>query len=171
MSLLIYHLSDTSAMINVPPPALSQDDRRIIFNTLDVSLNRMILKSLLHGLYTGIVAVTVWTIFTSTKRLHGTFLRTIIIMLYVLATISFVIDWVFERRVFITYGDIYYSMFSALTDNEPWLARAWYLIGSITGGISTLLVDAIIIWRCWVLWDCQWRIVSLPIICAIATTS
>ncbi len=35
--------------MNVPPPDLSQDDRTIIVDTLDLNLNCIILKSLLHG--------------------------------------------------------------------------------------------------------------------------
>ncbi|PBK61730.1 hypothetical protein ARMSODRAFT_1025456 [Armillaria solidipes] len=151
------------------PPDLSQDDKRIIFDVLDMNLNTMIMHSLLHGIYTGIVAVTLWTTFTSTKRLHGTFLHTIIIMLYVLRMISLVIDWAFVCRAFIEYGYNYYSLYVALVYMGPWW-KAYQLIDDIIGGISTLLVDVTIIWRCWVLWDCQWRVVSLPIICAIAAT-
>ncbi|PBK96082.1 hypothetical protein ARMGADRAFT_1028298 [Armillaria gallica] len=76
-------------------------------------------------------------------------------------------NWAFVCPAFIQYGDNYYSVFSALTDEGPWW-RAYYLIACITGGISTLLVDVTIIWRCWVVWDRQWRIISLPGICAIA---
>ncbi|SJL15550.1 uncharacterized protein ARMOST_19051 [Armillaria ostoyae] len=61
-------------------------------------------------------------------------------------------------------------MFSALMVDGPWW-QAHSFINGITGGISTLLVDVTMIWHCWVLWDCQWRIVVLPIICAIATIS
>ncbi|SJL15539.1 uncharacterized protein ARMOST_19040 [Armillaria ostoyae] len=162
------HLPPPPTM-EVPPPDLSQDDKSIIFDTLDIDLNTMILESLLYGLYTGIIAITLWTTFTSTKRLHGTFLHTIIIMLYVLATISFAIDWAFVCHAFIEYNYNYYSLYTALVDHGPWW-RAYYLIGGITGGINTLLVDITIIWRCWVLWNYQWQIVLLPIICAIAAT-
>ncbi|KAK0460269.1 uncharacterized protein EV420DRAFT_1535953, partial [Desarmillaria tabescens] len=107
--------------------------------------------------------------FSSPKRLHGIFLRTVIIMLYVLAAIVFSIDWVFIRRAFIEYGDNYIMVFGAIVNDGLWW-RLSYLVNDITGGISTLLVDTTIIWRCWVLWDRQWRIVSLPIVCTIAGT-
>ena len=81
---------------------------------------------------------------TSTKQVHGTILRTIIITLYVLATISFVIDWVFELRAFIKYGDNYYTVFSALMDDGSWW-WACFLTDAITGGGSTLLVDVTIV--------------------------
>ncbi|PBK96119.1 hypothetical protein ARMGADRAFT_1077630 [Armillaria gallica] len=149
-------------------PDLSQDDKSVIFNMLDLPLNRMIMQASLHGLYTGIVAVSLWTTFSSPKGLHNTFLHTIIIMLYFLSTISFVMTWIYGYRAFIECGNNYYSMFAALMYFPCW--RVYYLADGSTGGISTLLVGATIIWRCWVLQDRQWRIVSLPIVCAIAGT-
>ncbi len=67
-----------------------------------------------------------------------------IIMLYVLLTIAFAMDWAFERRVFVEHGYNYYSVYTALIDDGPWW-RANYFVGSVTGGISTLLVDIIIV--------------------------
>ncbi|KAK0429771.1 hypothetical protein EV421DRAFT_2042523 [Armillaria borealis] len=153
----------------VSPPHLSQYDRSVIFGVLDQELNCMILQALLHGLYTGIVVVTLWTIFSSPKWLRSTFLRTTIITLYVLSTIVFAMYWVFDRHAFIEHGDNYHSMFAALVDFGPW-GRVNYLVGTITGGISTFLVDIMIIWRCWVLWDRQWRIIFVPMVCAVAGT-
>ncbi|KAK0421513.1 hypothetical protein EV421DRAFT_1982954 [Armillaria borealis] len=133
-------------MMQALPPGLSQDDWNIIF-----------------GLYTGIVAVTLWTICSSPKQSRSTFLRTVIIMLYVLRMIAFAMDWAFEHHTFIENGNNPYSMFTAL-DFGLWL-RTNNLVAGITGGISTLLVDITIIWRCWTLWDRQWRVVFIPIIC------
>ncbi|SJL18782.1 uncharacterized protein ARMOST_22382 [Armillaria ostoyae] len=90
-------------------------------------------------------------------------------MLYVLRTILLAMDWEFERCIFIEYGENYSTRFTELMDDGPW-GRAYCLVNGITGGTSTLLVDVTIIWHCWVLWDHQWRIVLLPIICAIAGT-
>ncbi|PBK62504.1 hypothetical protein ARMSODRAFT_1024715 [Armillaria solidipes] len=143
--------------MNAPLPDLSQDDRRVIFNSLDLNLNHMILDALLYSLYTGIIVVTLWNIFSSPKRLHSTFLHTIIIMLYALSTIGFVVDWVFNHHAFIKYSNSYYSVFIALQGFSPWW-KACNLVNSVTGGISTLLVDITIIWRCWTLWDRQWRV-------------
>ncbi|KAK0430834.1 hypothetical protein EV421DRAFT_1931817 [Armillaria borealis] len=141
--------------------------RGVIFSVLELNMDCLILESLLHGLYTGLVVVTLWTMFASPKRSQGTFLRTIIIMLYVLSTITFTKDWIFERRAFIEYGNNYYYVYAALVHVSPWW-RADFLISSITGGISTLLVDVTIIWRCWILWDRKWRVVFIPIICTVA---
>ncbi|PBK96136.1 hypothetical protein ARMGADRAFT_1142865 [Armillaria gallica] len=152
------------------PLDLCQNDRNIIFYQLDLNLNRLILQALLHGLYTGIVAVTLWNIFTAPKHLQSTFLRTIIFMLYILSTISLAMSWAFGRRAFIRYGkNCYYTVFAALVDYGPWW-RANYVVGDVTGGISTFLVDITIIWRCWRLWNRQWRVIVVPILCAVAGT-
>ncbi|SJL15500.1 uncharacterized protein ARMOST_19000 [Armillaria ostoyae] len=151
--------------MNAPLPDLSQDDRRVIFNSLDLHPNRMVLEALLYGLYTGIVVVTFWNIFSSPGRLRSTFLRTIIVTFYVLSTIGFAMDWVVEHRAFIKYGNNYYSVFTVLEEVGPWW-KAYNVVIGITGGVSTLLVDITIIWRCWTLWNRQWRVVLMPIMCA-----
>ncbi|KAK0201361.1 hypothetical protein DFS33DRAFT_979657 [Desarmillaria ectypa] len=155
--------------MQAPPPDIPQDYKTVIFSVLDLNLNTMVLQALLHGLCTGIVMITLWTIFSSPKKLRSTFLRIIIITLYVLSTILFGMNWAFERRAFIGCGDNYYSVYTTLVDISPWW-KAYFLVGGITGGTSTLLVDITIIWRCWILWDRQWRLVSLPIICAVSGT-
>ncbi|KAK0244838.1 hypothetical protein EDD85DRAFT_946130 [Armillaria nabsnona] len=153
-----------------PPPDLSQGDKNIVFYQLDLNLNHLILQALFHGLYTGIVAVTLYNIFTSPKWLRSIFLRVIIISLYVLLTISLATYWAFVRRAFIQYGRNYYWVFLALVDDGSWW-QANYLIGNISGGIGTFLVDITIIWRCWTLWDRQWIVVFAPILCAVAGTA
>ncbi|PBK62101.1 hypothetical protein ARMSODRAFT_1025038 [Armillaria solidipes] len=155
--------------MHVPSPDLSQDEKSALFGELDTYLNALILESWFHGLYTGIVVATLWTILTATKRLHGPFLHTIIIMLYVLRTLAFVMEWTFERHAFIENGYNDYSVFAALMGNDLWW-RVSYFIAGITGGISTILVDITIIWRCWMLWDCQWPVVLIPIMFLVAAT-
>ncbi|PBK94993.1 hypothetical protein ARMGADRAFT_1029326 [Armillaria gallica] len=44
------------------PPDLSDDDKTLGFQFLDAQLNSMILMALLHGIYTGILAITLWNI-------------------------------------------------------------------------------------------------------------
>ncbi|KAK0430833.1 hypothetical protein EV421DRAFT_1856285 [Armillaria borealis] len=152
------------------PPDLSQDFKSIIFDELDLNLNRMIVQASLYGLYTGIVAMTLWTIFSSPKRLRSTFLCTIIITLYGLSTILFGVDWAFLHRTFIRHGDNSYTIFETYVDFDPWW-RAYYLVSGITGGISTFLVDITIIWRCWALWDHQWRVIFVPIVFVVGGTA
>lgn len=71
---------------------------------------------------------------------HGTFLCTIIIVLYVLSTIAFAMDC----HSIIQNGNSSYSMFMAFEDLVNW-GRASRLVDGIIGGISTLLVDVSIV--------------------------
>ncbi|PBK96150.1 hypothetical protein ARMGADRAFT_1028352 [Armillaria gallica] len=121
---------------------------RVIFERLDRGLNSIILEALLHGLYTGIIAITLWTM--------------LIVTLYVLRTATFAMDLAFKHRAFIEHGHDHCNVYTALLDHGTW-GRANYLVSQITGGISILLVDATIIWRCWVVWVYRWRIVFLPL--------
>ncbi|KAK0492347.1 hypothetical protein EDD18DRAFT_511438 [Armillaria luteobubalina] len=108
--------------------------------------------------------------FSSPKSLRSNFLRTIIFTLYALRTIAFMVDWAFNRGTFRNvYFSNYHGLSVALTDNGA-LWRENYLVGGITGVISTFLVDIIIMWRCWVLWDRQWRVILIPIICTTVGT-
>ncbi|KAK0472646.1 hypothetical protein IW261DRAFT_1661314 [Armillaria novae-zelandiae] len=150
-----------------PPNDLSQYEKNLILDILDLSLNHTILQSLLQGLYTLIVAITLWTIFSSPKKSGNAFLLTVIIILYVLTTIAFGFGWAYEQRALIQNGDNFFTVFSALQDISPWW-RASQLVIGISGGISTFIVDLTIIWRCWALWGRRWRIIFMPGLCAIA---
>ncbi len=81
---------------------------------------------------------------TTTKWIHGIFLHTIIIILYILSTITFAMNWAFQCHVFIRSGYNYYSAFIILLSRDD-LWRAHFLVDGIIGGISTLLVDITIV--------------------------
>ncbi|KAK0472621.1 hypothetical protein IW261DRAFT_1611512 [Armillaria novae-zelandiae] len=91
-------------------------------------------------------------------------------MLYLLATIGFLFDWAFLHRAFIGYGNNLYTVFQAAQLYSPWWI-AYELVDGITGGIGTFLVDITLVWRCWVIWDRQWTIVTLPAASAFAGTA
>ncbi|KAK0244896.1 hypothetical protein EDD85DRAFT_785263 [Armillaria nabsnona] len=157
-------------MIQAPPSDISQDDKNGIFVTLDVNLNSMVLQALLHGLYTGIVAVTLWAIFSSPKRLlRSTMLSTIITILYVLLTTLLAMAWKTMHHAFIENGDNYYTVIAELPGDRGSWWQAYSLFSGISGGISTFLVDVVIIWRCWILWDRQWQSVLIPTISTVAS--
>ncbi|PBK62117.1 hypothetical protein ARMSODRAFT_1025050 [Armillaria solidipes] len=152
--------------------------RQIIWNLPRQTFLRLALYSFLvsffqaHiavGLYTLIVATTLWTTFSSPKKSGNAFFLTVIIILYVLTTVAFGFGWAYERRAFIQNGDNFVNVFSALQAISPWW-RAFQLVDGISGGMSTFIVDVTIIWRCWVLWGRRWRIILIPALCAIAGT-
>ncbi|KAK0185445.1 hypothetical protein F5146DRAFT_1143899 [Armillaria mellea] len=151
------------------PTDLPQYERDLIFDSLDLNFNRMILESLLQGMYTLIVAVTLWTTFSTPKKSGNSFLLTVVITLYVLTTVAFGVDWAYDRRAFIQNGENFLTVFNALQAISPWW-RVSQLVVGISGGLSTFIVDITIIWRCWVFWGRRWLIVFIPGLCAIAGT-
>ncbi|KAK0460262.1 uncharacterized protein EV420DRAFT_1673457 [Desarmillaria tabescens] len=152
-----------------PPANLSQHDRNVIFDNLDLNFNRTLLESLLQGLYTFIVAVTLWTTLSSPKKSGNAFLLTVVVILYLLTTIAFGVDWTYQRRAFIQNGDNFFSVFVALqsywavVENVPTRGRYWR-------GNVHVIVDITIIWRCWVFWGRRWCIIIVPALCAVAGT-
>ncbi|KAK0222371.1 hypothetical protein IW262DRAFT_1553640 [Armillaria fumosa] len=159
----------------------SPDEKNRLRNTLDLNLNATILQALLHG--ESIPPLPRFTFRLLSHRfvyrhrshylmdrmlLRSAFLHAIIVILYALSTISFGTNWTFERSAFIEH-DNSYSVFIALMDHGPrW--EGYILASAIAGGISTLLVDLTIIWRCWTIWDRQWKAVFIPMFCVVAAT-
>ncbi|KAK0492341.1 hypothetical protein EDD18DRAFT_511366 [Armillaria luteobubalina] len=138
-----------------PPANLSQYERDLIFDSLDLNFNRMILESLLQA--------------SSPKKARNSFLLTVVIVLFVLTTIAFGVDWAYQRRAFIQNGNNFFTVFFALQAISPWWRVSQLVIG-ISGGLSTFIVDITIIWRCWVFWGRRWLIILIPGLCAIAGT-
>lgn len=90
----------------------------------------------------------------------------VIIVLYVLSTISLSFMWFFVHFGFIDNGQNASTVFGGLTDFN----RQFYVVQTavgITGIIGTVLADAAMIWRCWVIWGGRWFIVIVPILLLI----
>ncbi|KAK0492354.1 hypothetical protein EDD18DRAFT_1109104 [Armillaria luteobubalina] len=128
------------------------DQKNVLRNTLDLNLNIMILQASLHG-----KSIFPLPKFTSRLLSHSHYLM------------DHMTNWTFKHSAFIGHGDSCYSVFIVLMDHGPrW--EGYILASTFAGGISTLLVDLTIIWRCWTIWDCQWKVVFIPMFCVVAAT-
>ncbi|KAK0453983.1 uncharacterized protein EV420DRAFT_1645202 [Desarmillaria tabescens] len=145
------------------PPDLTDEDKAFLFQTLDVELNSGIFYALLYGVYTGILAVTLWNIFINKIRPVRRTLVVIIILLHALITINFAADWSCTRSAFIENGQSFWTVYLNLNVTE---ASYWEM--DIPALMSTILTDSYIC--CWVVWGRRWLIVLLPIICLITAT-
>ncbi|KAK0446397.1 uncharacterized protein EV420DRAFT_1648074 [Desarmillaria tabescens] len=148
------------------PPDLTNKDKAFIFQVLDTNLNTQILLALLHGIYTGIFAVTLWNIFINKRS--GLIRRAlvVIILLHALITISFAAKWSFICSAFIKNGQSFLTVSSELNS----VNQADYLEMGIAAPMSTILADSYIIWCCWMVWGQHWLIVLLPILSLISAT-
>ncbi|KAK0436453.1 hypothetical protein EV421DRAFT_1980957 [Armillaria borealis] len=154
------------------PPDLTSDDIHVIFEILDVNLNTIILQALLHGFYTGVLGVTLWSVFRrSIKNLSmGRYAMILIIfVLYILATISLGKFWEYAHHAFIDEGQNCYTVFVEL-DGFSSMSIQENLTVSITACLSTFIADTSLIWRCWVVWGHRWLIIIIPVLCTILST-
>ncbi|KAK0433267.1 hypothetical protein EV421DRAFT_1441565 [Armillaria borealis] len=116
-----------------------------------------------HGIYTGVVAVTLWAVASrnsiqSPGRPH--FLILVILLLYIFETFSLYYGWALEiAYTTLPNGESFWTAFE-YTPGTP-----IFLTLGIVAILSTILADATLIWRCWIVWGRSWRIVLVPILC------
>ncbi|SJL11346.1 uncharacterized protein ARMOST_14749 [Armillaria ostoyae] len=149
---------------DVPSDPTTDDD---IFQYLDATLNSGILCALLHGIYTGILAVTLWNMSIKKSSPTRRALAVFIIFLHVLITIGFAAEWSHTSSAFIDNGQNFWTVFLRLTD----AVQTASLEVSIAASMSTVLTDLYMIWCCWMVWGRRWLVVLLPILSQISATA
>ncbi|KAK0454015.1 uncharacterized protein EV420DRAFT_1696533 [Desarmillaria tabescens] len=148
------------------PPDLTNRDKALMFQLLNAYLNSQILLMSLHGIYTRILAVTLWNIFINKCWLIQRALVVIIILLHVLSTIGVATNWSFLCSAFIENGQSFWTISLKLTNAN----QAAYWEGGIPSLMSTILADLYIMWCCWMVWGQCWLVVLLPILSLISAT-
>ncbi|KAK0221178.1 hypothetical protein EDD85DRAFT_263324 [Armillaria nabsnona] len=122
-----------------------------------------------EGIYIGVVAVTLWTVASRNKSQSSRrpcFVVFIIVLLFFQATLNFYNQWTLGLRYFITTnGKTFWETFEY--NNLPTPVTLTTGIGAT---LSTVLVDATLIWRCWIVWGRSWRVVFVPIVCTTLGT-
>ncbi|PBK94207.1 hypothetical protein ARMGADRAFT_1078917 [Armillaria gallica] len=139
----------------------------------DSWFNGVIIESLAHGMYTALLAVVLWRILSSSTAHRGQtkVLAGISTLMYIMATMHLAVRWFYARRAFIVNGGTEETRFLALTDSLVAGGPLWVpTISSIVAGINILTADCVIIWRCWIIWGRNWRIVVLPSLCTLCGT-
>ncbi|KAK0222659.1 hypothetical protein EDD85DRAFT_251460 [Armillaria nabsnona] len=69
--------------------------------------------------------------------------------LYLLTTTGFSVNWAANAKTFIVDGQNVSTVFKAFLSS--WI----YLVVGSASAVSTILTDATLIWRCWVIWSCN----------------
>ncbi|KAK0231575.1 hypothetical protein IW262DRAFT_1454598 [Armillaria fumosa] len=139
------------------PLDLTDDDKESAFQYLDSNLNVGILYALSYGLYTGILAVTLWNIFTTNKfwKIRRA-IAVVIILIHVLITFNFAANISYIRSAFIENGQNFWTVYLKLQVDGAGRASFWE--GAISASLSTLLTDLYMIWCCWMIWGQRWYI-------------
>ncbi|KAK0431791.1 hypothetical protein EV421DRAFT_2041037 [Armillaria borealis] len=152
-------------------PDLTGEEASIVFEVFDVNFNEIIVYALMHGIYTCIFAVTLWSIFSSKTQNSAS--RSLMVLaitaLYILSTISFAFMWFGVHFGFVDNGQNALTVLGGLTYNSSQHNMVQTTL-CITGIMTTFIADAVMIWRCWVIWGGRWFIVFIPILLLIAET-
>ncbi|SJK98344.1 uncharacterized protein ARMOST_01609 [Armillaria ostoyae] len=142
------------------PSDLTDDDKALLFQILDAQLNSTILYALLHGIYTGILVVTLWTIFINKYWPIRRASVIVIILLHALITIGFAATWSYIHSAFIPNGQSLWTIYLKISS----VTQAAYWEMGIAVCMSTILADLYMIWCCWTVWERRWLVVLLPVI-------
>ncbi|KAK0471622.1 hypothetical protein IW261DRAFT_1612028 [Armillaria novae-zelandiae] len=149
----------------------NDDLAKDIFQALDVQLNSMMVEALSHGIYTGLIVFALWTV-VSSKRRHdyggsrSILLTLMIVLVYLLTTFGFCVNWIANARIFIVNGQNFSTVFKAYNNPFP----SWvYLVVGITAGVNTILTEATLIWRCWIVCGRNSRVIVVPVISTTMT--
>ncbi|KAK0209176.1 hypothetical protein DFS33DRAFT_1308088 [Desarmillaria ectypa] len=100
------------------------------------------------------------------SRLIGPPMIIVIVVLYITTLASLSLDWLIVRTALIDNGMNIWTTFMNFEHPLRWIT----VVTGIFGVICTVLVDATMIWRCWLVWGRHWQIVLLPTLCLVAAT-
>ncbi|KAK0454218.1 uncharacterized protein EV420DRAFT_1765787 [Desarmillaria tabescens] len=122
------------------PPDIPDAVKTSIFELLDADLNKTILDSLLQGIYTGIVAVTLWYIFMNKSQRIRQGMVIIIILLYIVTAFNFVNIWLDMHILFIDHGQSFWRKY--LFSRDPTALKT--IGGGVAAATCTILADSTI---------------------------
>ncbi|KAK0219237.1 hypothetical protein IW262DRAFT_1462885 [Armillaria fumosa] len=166
------------------PPNVPDALKVCIYQELDADLNGTIFDSLLQGLYTGIVVVTLWnickgsvvnyiiqtesndTVVTSKSQHIGRVMTVIIILLHGVTTVNFAVNWSDIHSRFVDHRQSFWTKY--LEASDPGIMIT--LGEGIMAAICTILADSTIIWRCWIVWGQRWLFILPPVFLLISAT-
>ncbi|KAK0433282.1 hypothetical protein EV421DRAFT_2023600 [Armillaria borealis] len=135
-------------------PELTDSQIEDIFRNLDMQFNQTMLSAGAHASRNSIQSPG-----------RPRFLIFIILLLYLLATVHLYYGWAVEiAYATLPNGENFWTAFECTPGTPIFLALG------IDAILSTILADATLIWRCWIVWGRSWRIVLVPIACTTLAT-
>ncbi|KAJ6559677.1 hypothetical protein B0H19DRAFT_1260380 [Mycena capillaripes] len=126
-----------------------------------------------NGFYSGLYIMTLYALnmpWPSSSRTFkrgthtfnwGMFLA--LTSMYILSSIHAINGAVLVQFAFVEHGDTIESSIAYIA--QPSLPRS--LLGAIALTINTMIADFVLIWRCWTMWNRNWKIITLPLTCTL----
>ncbi|KAK0232047.1 hypothetical protein EDD85DRAFT_98935 [Armillaria nabsnona] len=137
----------------------------IIQAWLDDALSSQILGYFVHGIYTGIFGIAIWQLLAvkniSKARIY---MGCIITALYIFSMIYVIASWIEFSRAYI-FATSFRARYDMMYSSAP-----CEIMGVTATALNLIIADCTIIWRCWVVWAHDWRVIILPIFFVIGET-
>ncbi|KAK0228057.1 hypothetical protein IW262DRAFT_1490166 [Armillaria fumosa] len=144
-------------------PSLSDNDKVLVFETLEVFLNQIVLFAFLQG---GISDIHRHGRLHFVKDLRGVGINAmalVVVVLCILTAINLAFYWLFTVHSFIHHGQSYLTVIMAFNGPSDMEMLVRVSTG-ISACISTVVADSAMVWRCWVVWGRRWIIIFLPLV-------
>ncbi|PBL00080.1 hypothetical protein ARMGADRAFT_1024144 [Armillaria gallica] len=152
------------------PTSLTDSHIAHLTHTFDGDMNsrifssQLLVSNLKHiGIYTGILAVTMWNISISKSWHIGQAMVVVIILLYIATFFSFILSWTFMSLEFTHEQNIWTRWLRLCSNDNSILVLVGLGAASI---ICNILSDLAIIWCCWMVWG-QHFLIVLPTLCLL----
>ncbi|KAG7449816.1 uncharacterized protein BT62DRAFT_608330 [Guyanagaster necrorhizus] len=139
---------------------VSADDEKIVIETLTAYLNGLVLEALVH-------------VINPTIRLpkgHISRMSIPITLMYLFTTLNLGIRWSWTRSPLVFSRKDVQNETTYYTFGNGNATTLWAISGAATG-VSILIADSILIWRCWIVWGRRWPFVILPILLTVSGTA
>ncbi|KAF9452086.1 hypothetical protein P691DRAFT_831763 [Macrolepiota fuliginosa MF-IS2] len=148
-------------MANSPSP------RNLSYELRDTIFNAALIEGFGVGVYSAVFWFTIYMLFIhrkakKTPRKLSTFF--VIIPLYVLALFQLALRWAIARRAFVVDGDTVENILNSLLTQPTWCIA----LSVVSFSLMTLIADFVTVWRCWIVWNRNWRVTVVPLLLVFA---
>ncbi|KAF8175492.1 hypothetical protein K438DRAFT_1979716 [Mycena galopus ATCC 62051] len=142
---------------------MSSDDSEL-FALRDVYLNITLLQAFGNGAYFVIFFLALYAMVF--KRRTHKLLFVVVILMYMFATIQTGVHWAIIRNAFVTHG-------TSPDDTVNYLSQPSFTFIVLPATLlvaNTFLADCVLIFRCYAVWNHDWRVMVLPTLSTIGGT-
>ncbi|KAF8999893.1 hypothetical protein BDZ89DRAFT_1170524 [Hymenopellis radicata] len=135
---------------------------------MSTSLHPSILLAFCHGIHTSIFFVALYYIIESTQPIRKRMtLAGIITFLWFANTVILGLQWKYVDHLFIAHGTSLETEFNFDFSGGD---IAMLIAIDVLRALSVFVADLILVWRCWVLYGGNLKVIALPGLCVITET-
>ncbi|KAF9038928.1 hypothetical protein BDZ89DRAFT_1110222 [Hymenopellis radicata] len=135
---------------------------------MSTELHPTILLAFCHGIHTSILFITLYYIIESTQSTRKRMTLTgIITFLWFANTVILALDWKYVDHLFIAHGTSLETEFNFAFGTGD---TAFTIATDVLRCLSVFIADLILVWRCWVLYGGNLKVIAIPSLCVITET-